>query len=89
MIKINVSDEKLLDELTLVLKLFFDSEEIENLNYEFNIEQNVVDLDIETKLTSNFDEKEYVSNEKIIDSRGMSFVEKPPYIKSRGQTSKQ
>ena len=48
MIKINVSDEKLLDELTLVLKLFFDSEEIENLNYEFNIEQNVVDLDIET-----------------------------------------
>lgn len=69
MIKINVSDEKLLDELTLVLKLFFDSEEIENLNYEFNIEQNVVDLDIETKLTSNFDEKEYVSNEKIIDSR--------------------
>ena len=67
MIKINVSDEKLLDELTLVLKLFFDSEEIENLNYEFNIEQNVVDLDIETKLTSNFDEKEYVSNEKIID----------------------
>ena len=46
MIKINVSDEKLLDELTLVLKLFFDSEEIENLNYEFNIEQNVVDLDM-------------------------------------------
>ena len=37
MIKINVSDEKLLDELTLVLKLFFDSEEIENLRLQLKL----------------------------------------------------
>ena len=67
MIKINVTDEKLLDELKLVVKLFYSDIEIENLDMEFNIEQNIEDINITTKITTNFDENIYQSQDIIKD----------------------
>lgn len=52
MIKINVSNEKLYDELLLVLKLFYNNQEIENNNFSFLIEQNTNEstLEIHTQI---------------------------------------
>ena len=48
--KINVNDEKLIDELVLVLKLFYTQEQIDNLDYVFDITQQVNDMEITTQL---------------------------------------
>ena len=44
MITINTNNEKLLDELNLVVKLFYTTEEIDEKDIEFNIEQSVNEL---------------------------------------------
>lgn len=65
MIKINVSDEKLYDELLLVVKLFYSEEDINNLDLEFNISQELDEknLDISTKI-------EFVQTSEIHNSCG-------------------
>ena len=69
MIKLDLKDKKLHDELTLVLKLFFSQKELVELNYEFTVEQSVSGLDIYTKVTSNLTDKVYESTQKIIDKK--------------------
>ncbi len=69
MIKINVDNEKLIDELTLVLKLFYSDIDIQNLNIQFFVKQEVNNLDIKTVAYSSLDEKKYCSIDKIIDNK--------------------
>lgn len=63
MIKINVSDEKLYDELVLVLKLFYSEEDIEQLDFSFDISQTTNDktMEIKTEISTNFSDKTYES----------------------------
>lgn len=67
MIKINVSNEKLIDELNLVLKLFYSPNDIENLNIEFNVMQEVDNLDIHTNCTCSINDKVITREDKIRD----------------------
>lgn len=69
MITINTNNEKLIDELTLILKLFYKSEDIENLDIQFTINQTVNGLDIHTECISTIDNKIIVRNDKIIDKK--------------------
>ena len=69
MIELKLADEKLHDELVLVLKLFFSQQELDELACEFTVEQNVSGLDIYTKVTSNITDKVYESTQKIIDQK--------------------
>ena len=62
MIELKLSDEKLHDELVLVLKLFFSQQELDELAYEFTVEQTVSGLDIYTRATSNITDKLYTKN---------------------------
>lgn len=63
MIKINVSDEKLYDELVLVLKLFYSEEDIEQLDFSFDISQTTNDktMEIKTEISTNFSDKIFES----------------------------
>jgi len=67
MIKINVDNEKLIDELNLVVKLFYTEEDITNLDIEFNIKQENIKLDIFTEVSCNLIEDKFSRNDKIID----------------------
>ena len=69
MIELKLADEKLHDELVLVLKLFFSQQELDELACEFTVEQTVSGLDIYTKVTSNITDKVYESTQKIIDQK--------------------
>ena len=69
MIKINCTDEKLVDELTLVLKLFYTEQDINNLDIDFFINQKIDNLDIDTEVYSSLNEKIYKSHKKIIDDK--------------------
>lgn len=60
MIKINVLDEKLYDELLLVVKLFYSEDYIENLDFEYTVTQEI-------------DEKNLTIFTKIIDNNGEIF----------------
>lgn len=68
MIKINVLDEKLYDELLLVVKLFYSEEDINNLNYEYTVTQEV-------------DEKKLTIFTKIIDNNCSEVFESEGIIK--------
>ena len=65
--KINLNDEKLIDELVLVLKLFYTQEQIDNLDYVFDITQQVNDMEITTQL--DFLDKKYSSKDIIKDKK--------------------
>ncbi len=69
MIKINVSDEKLYDELVLVLKLFYSLEEIEQYDFSFDISQITDDktMEIKTKICTSFSDKIWESSGIIRD----------------------
>lgn len=69
MIKIIVDDEKLIDELTLVLKLFYSKEEMENLDANFYIEQVTKDMEIFTKVSSNITPNTFEGTDLIKDYR--------------------
>lgn len=66
MIKLNVTDEKLYDELLLVTKLFYSEEDINNLNLEYDISQEIDEknLIVSTKITC-------VDNNEIFSSEGL------------------
>ena len=67
MITINTNNEKLLDELNLVLKLFFTEQDIEEKDIQFNIEQSVDGLDIYTKCTNSLNDTVIERNDNIKD----------------------
>jgi oxygen-independent coproporphyrinogen-3 oxidase len=67
MITINTNNEKLLDELNLVVKLFYTTEEIDEKDIEFNIEQSVDGLDIYTKCTNSLTDTIIERNDTIKD----------------------
>ena len=67
MITINTNNEKLLDELNLVLKLFYTQDEIDQNNIEFNIEQSVDGLDIFTKCSNTLNKTVFERNDTIKD----------------------
>ena len=70
MIKINVTDDKLYDELLLVTKLFYTDDDIANLNLEFNVSE-VIDERNETisvKITT-ADGEEYSYSGDIRDRK--------------------
>lgn len=69
MITINTDNEKLLDELNLVVKLFYTQEEIEDKDIQFNIEQTVNGLDIYTKCTNSLNDTVVVRNDTIKDTK--------------------
>ena len=69
MITINTDNEKLLDELNLVVKLFYTQEEIEDKDIQFNIEQTVNGLDICTKCTNSLNDTVVVRNDTIKDTK--------------------
>ncbi len=67
MIKLNVTDEKLYDELLLVTKLFYSEEDINNSNLEYDISQEIDEknLIVSTKITC-VDTNESFSSEGLI-----------------------
>ena len=67
MITINTNNEKLLDELNLVVKLFYTTEEIDEKDIEFNIEQSVDGLDIYTQCTNSLTDTIIERNDTIKD----------------------
>ena len=67
MITINTNNEKLLDELNLVVKLFYTTEEIDEKDIEFNIEQSVDGLDIYTNCTNSLSDTIIERNDTIKD----------------------
>lgn len=69
MITIKVNNEKLLDELHLVLKLFYSTQDIEDKDVEFSIEQSVNNNDIHTICISNIDDFSVTRDDKIIDKK--------------------
>ena len=69
MISIKVDNEKLIDELTLVLKLFYSSYDIENINGEFVVSQSVEQYDITTSCSSSFSDFKVVRNDRIINTK--------------------
>ena len=76
MITINSNNEKLIDELVLVAKLFYPLENFEEYDYVFNIEQSVNGTDILTKCYSNINDKVYTRTDKIINTKFPSRYEK-------------
>ena len=70
MIKINVTDEKLYDELLLVTKLFYNDDDISNLNLEFNVSEEVDEKNstISVKITT-ADSEEYTYSGDIRDRK--------------------
>lgn len=69
MIKINVDNEKLFDELLYVVKLFYTSDEIENLDIQFNILQTTQSDEISSQVTSNLNNKVFTISGKVKDSK--------------------
>lgn len=69
MIKINFDDEKIIDELILVLKLFYKEEEIDSISQEINIEQTQEGNIIRTRISSTFNEKIFQNECKIADEK--------------------
>lgn len=71
MIKINVTDEKLFDELLLVVKLFYTEEDIENKTLEFNVTQDINEkaLEISTKIVRVDTNEEWTSIGLIKDTK--------------------
>ena len=69
MIKINFDDEKIIDELILVLKLFYKEEEIDSISQEINIEQTQEGNIIKTRISSTFNEKIFQNECKIADEK--------------------
>lgn len=65
MIKIETNNEKLIDELTLILKLFYSEEEIESNNIIFSLEQNVDGKQIFTTCKSSLDDFSVSRSDKI------------------------
>lgn len=65
MIKIITDNEKLIDELNLVLKLFYTPQDIEDKNIEFKIVQKVNNLDICTECYNSINDKVIIRNDKI------------------------
>jgi len=68
MINIETTDEKLIDELILVLKLFYSQEDIDGLDVTFSVSQSINSLDIHTELKSTINDKIISSDDKIIDT---------------------
>ena len=73
MIKIITHNEKLLDELNLILKLFYSVEDIEEKDIEFVVEQTINNRDIRTISYSNINDFSVTRNDNIID---MSFPDR-------------
>lgn len=69
MIKINIDNEKIYDELLYVVKLFYTADEIENLDIQFYISQECQDSKIYTKVTSSLNEKVFEKNALIKDNK--------------------
>lgn len=69
MITINTNNEKLIDELTLILKLFYSDEEIENNDIEFSVSQEVKNLDIHTVCSSTFDDFQVSRDDTIRNAK--------------------
>ena len=67
MIKINIENERLFDELLYVVKLFYTADEIESLDIEFNVFQTCQQDTIYTKVTSNLNGKQFEKNGLIRD----------------------
>ncbi|MBE5735772.1 MAG: coproporphyrinogen dehydrogenase HemZ [Clostridiales bacterium] len=67
MINIISSNEKLIDELNLVVKLFFCEEEINDLDYEICIDQDVKGDSISTHATCNYNDCKVNREDKIVD----------------------
>jgi len=67
MIKLNVTNDRLYDELLYVIKLFYTSEQIEQLDIEFNVFQDVKGDEIFTKVSSSLSSKIFEKNGNIID----------------------
>ena len=66
MIKVEVNNEKLIDELNLVVKLFYSENEIEENDIVFTVSQDVNNLDIHTVVTSSINTNSYVRDDKVI-----------------------
>ena len=69
MIKIETNDEKLIDELNLVIKLFYSQEDFDALDITFFVQQSTDNLDIHTEIKSTLNEKIYTNDDKIIDTK--------------------
>ena len=69
MINIVADNEKLIDELNLVVKLFYKQEEIDYSDITFNVQQTVKGLDISTCVTSNITDKVYKREDRVIDTK--------------------
>lgn len=67
MIEVIVSNEKLLDELNLVVKLFYSTQDIEQKDITFTINQVVNSLDIHTECSSSISDKVVIRDDKIRD----------------------
>ncbi|MGN0961874.1 MAG: coproporphyrinogen dehydrogenase HemZ [Christensenellales bacterium] len=65
MITITTTNEKLNDELSLVLKLFYTSQDIEEKNIEFNVTQQINNLDIHTECSCSINDLIITRNDKI------------------------
>jgi len=68
MIKINVENERLLDELLYVVKLFYSQEEIDENDVEFNVIEEIIDDEILVKVTSSISSKTFEKRGKIKDN---------------------
>ena len=69
MINIITENEKLIDELVLVAKLFYTEEEIESLDITFTIEQETKGLDISTAVRCSLNDKTFENKGKIVDTK--------------------
>lgn len=69
MIKIIADNEKLIDELMLVIKLFYSEEEIDALDITFSLEQTLLGLDIETKCSCSLNDKVFKNSGRVIDTK--------------------
>lgn len=69
MINIISNNEKLIDELNLVVKLFFCEEEINDLDYEICIDQDVKGDTISTHATCNYNDCTVNREDKIVDRK--------------------
>ena len=76
MIKLNLTNDRLNDELLYVIKLFYKTDEIDSLDITFDIFQESNGIDIYTKVSSNSIDKIVERQDKIID---MDFPER--YLK--------
>lgn len=65
MINVIVDNEKLLDELNLVVKLFYSTQDIEESDIDFVVHQSVNGADIHTECTSNIMDLNIVRDDKV------------------------